>query len=375
MRKIWVLAIILTWVGCSDRNTKGQFELSGDIKNAENQDVYLEQLFFSEQQPQVLDTGKLENGKFSVSTTAPEQGLYRLRLEKVNGGFIFINDKEKINFTADLKDPSLSGPAFNSPANRSLKGFLLELDKRRTEAEEAQVKIENLKTVPNNDSVINAEAARLQVLSKDYNAYIKGFIDTVSNPVVAMFALGYTEGMDPKELSAVVPNLAKRFPEHQGIKDLVARYNDFISKPAAPKMPGIGDMAPEITMNDTEGKPFSLSQLRGKYVLVDFWASWCGPCRRENPNLVKAYNMFKDKNFTILGVSLDEDKAKWLKAIQDDKLAWKQISDLQFWNSAAVGLYGFDGIPYNVLLDPSGKIIATGLREEGLISKLQEILK
>lgn len=128
-------------------------------------------------------------------------------------------------------------------------------------------------------------------------------------------------------------------------------------------------------MNDVNGKPVSLSQLKGKYVLVDFWASWCGPCREENPNVVAAYDEFKNKNFTILGVSLDDNKAAWLNAITEDKLDWTQISDLNRGNSLSLTAYGFDGIPYNVLVDPQGRIIATGLRGSALQRKLAEVLK
>ncbi|QNK61834.1 AhpC/TSA family protein [Pedobacter sp. PAMC26386] len=131
----------------------------------------------------------------------------------------------------------------------------------------------------------------------------------------------------------------------------------------------------DFTQNDPNGKPVSFSSLKGKYVLVDFWASWCGPCRGENPNVVKAYNRFSPKGFTVLGISLDEDAAKWKKAIEDDKLPWDQVSQLKGWKNEVATYYGIKGIPSNYLVDPNGVIIARNLRGEQLTKKLEEFLK
>jgi len=137
----------------------------------------------------------------------------------------------------------------------------------------------------------------------------------------------------------------------------------------------IGNPAPDFTLNDTNGKPVSLSSLKGKYVLVDFWASWCGPCRAENPAVLKAYRAYHDKGFTILGVSLDDKKDKWIEAIKKDQLDWTQVSDLKGWQSSAAELYGIKGIPMNYLLDKDGKILAKGLRGEDLEKKLAEVVQ
>ncbi|SMC96815.1 TlpA disulfide reductase family protein [Pedobacter africanus] len=152
----------------------------------------------------------------------------------------------------------------------------------------------------------------------------------------------------------------------------------FAATIAASKATVAGNMAPDFTHNDTNGKPVKLSDFKGKYVLLDFWASWCGPCRAENPKVLKAYNAFKDKNFTVLGVSVDraEDRDKWLKAIKDDGMPWTQLNDADHTDLKGAGnLYAIKAIPSNFLIDPSGKIIAKNLRGDALEKKLEEMIK
>ena len=196
------------------------------------------------------------------------------------------------------------------------------------------------------------------------------FLNKANSPILVLYALGSYQntmnniglsGLSRVEITEVVNNATAKFPEHTALQN--------IKKSLSPLK------APDFTQPGIDGKPVSLSQFKGKYVLVDFWASWCRPCRMDNPNVVKAYNEFKDKNFTILGVSLDQTKEAWLQAIQQDGLTWTHVSDLQHWNNAAAALYNVTSIPYNVLVDPTGNIIAENLHGVEIVNTLRKLVK
>ncbi|MCU4177134.1 redoxin domain-containing protein [Carboxylicivirga sp. N1Y90] len=313
-----------------------------------------------------IDTLTLVDGVVDFQTTLDQPMLIVIQLEGARGGLTFFG--ENVAYTIDgdinaLADAVVTGgELFN--ANKTLDDLQKEINNKGEELRVAYGAASQAgDTARQSEIVKEFEAGQKQL----EDAQIKFVDENPTSPISAFIVSNVYRHKPLEEIKEGVAKLDASLstsPYYQVISERVAKLEKV----------AIGQPAPDFTMNDADGNPVSLSSFKGKLILVDFWASWCGPCRRENPNVVKLYAEFKDKGFDILGVSLDQKKDAWLKAIEDDQLTWNHVSDLKGWGNDAAKLYAVSGIPHTVLIDAEGVIIAKNLRGDELHNKVAELL-
>ncbi len=315
----------------------------------------------------IVDSAKVVGGAFQLKASVANPGIFVISFAGTPIKFqlpMFVgNDQLSIN--GDMKDAS--NIVYKGSATQDL---YLQYMKVLTPQIEGLFGAKNAAATAqgaSKDSALKQVSIRETGIANSLTELIKA---NSQSPVSTLFLLQVTN---------FVPSVKENLGTYYDLLSGAAKtgpFAEYINKTISTA--GVGNMGtvlPEFKQNDVNGKSVSLASFRGKYVLVDFWASWCGPCRAENPNVVKTYNAYKNKNFTVLGVSLDQDKARWLEAIKKDGLTWTHVSDLKYWNNAVAVQFGIQSIPANFLLDPNGVVIGRDLRGEDLSRILSEKIK
>ena len=343
----------------------GYVQIEGKIKNPSSEGyVVLEKI--GEQNIDVVDTLMVSSDStFRYSMKNEDPGFYRLNLydrQYVN----LILDNEDVRITADGNRPDglveVSGSRdtdYFYKVNDIMRDFQQNVNEFNADFMKARA--------DEDEDGMKAVELQYQELEEKNTQKIKDAIDSMGNSIAAFYAVNF---LDAEKEFAYLSDLAERFKEN--LPD--SRYTQqFVAQVEEMRKLAIGMPAPDIALPNPQGDTVALSSLRGNYVMVDFWAAWCKPCRMENPNVVRLYNKYKNEGFEIYGVSLDRTQEAWTDAIREDKLTWTHVSDLKYFDSEAASLYNVNAIPATVLLDKEGNIIAKNLRGAELEAKLAEI--
>ncbi|MFO8235557.1 MAG: TlpA disulfide reductase family protein [Bacteroidales bacterium] len=384
MRQIVLLAITLFIIqGCGSNSN--DFTIEGKYDNAEEKEISLIEL--KTEGTNKIDSMKIDDdGSFSLSGYTEIPSFFVVEAGEGNSLTLIVKPGERIRLSGDLNDLNSTYKIKGSEDSEKI----VELRKR---LENTIAELDSLGNIfrenPDDESTqdlrdrLNKESREIV---NEHKEYTKEFIDDNMNSLASLMALYQQIGpqsyvLDPKEdfeyFEKVDSSLMESYPNSDPVQSLHSQVTDMKNRQddqqTASGNISIGEKAPDIALPTPEGDTVSLHSLRGEYVLLDFWAAWCKPCRVENPKLVEAYKKYKDKGFEIYQVSLDRERKDWEDAIEKDKLEWINVSDLKFWNSSAAQKYNIQSIPANYLLNEEGEIIEKDLRGDALDQKLNEI--
>ncbi len=367
MKKIIkILALAVIFAACNDRT---KFILKGEIKNTGSEKKVLLFKVVNNGWKLVDSTILSENGKFKFTDESPEANLYKVYFSQ-NEYVFFAKNGDVLKLKNDLADSTHAYKVTGNDDNDKLMEFKTLKAKESVKINSIRAEIDRrVAANPDKRDDISNELMPIYLKEKSVleSKIVKFALDNPKS-LAGFYAINW---IDPMDNESSLIKYAKIIDPELKKNKLVADFVDKITKLISIQ---IGQTAPDFTINDLNGKPVSLKDFRGKYLLIDFWASWCAPCRKENPNVVKAYRKFKNKNFTILGISLDKDKTDWQKAIKQDSLTWNHVSELAGFEGPTVSLYQVEGIPSSFLIDPHGKIIARNLRDKELQKFLDKTL-
>ncbi len=370
-KKIFLVLSILGiffFSNCNSNKNSTGFSIKGDIKNYAKQKLFLEEVNLGEAAVTVDTTLTDGDGEFSFKGNVREKSMYRIRLTN-NMTYFFVLDKnEQIKFMADAQMP-LSYKISGSAESEVLKKLIDSIQSNNLKLTKLQTEYINLQKQNAGDSAITAFKKNADAKVDGFMNQIKNFIDTTHYNIAAIFAVSLLNPeKDVEIVNKLSERLQKKSPDSKYTKAYIKHYGNIVEDL-------VGKHFKEIELPGFEKKYLKLSSIKNKWVLLDFWASWCGPCRRENPNVVAAYKKYKSKNFTVFSVSLDDNEGKWFDAAKADHLEWpNHVSELKGWDSKVCKDYYINQIPTNFLINPDGIIVARDLRGEELSKKLEEVL-
>ncbi|HDR52377.1 MAG TPA: AhpC/TSA family protein [Mariniphaga anaerophila] len=363
MKKVLVFIAAVAFFACSQPE-KG-FEITVNIEGAEGQ-ILLEKRGASQWIP--VDTADIVGGTAVLKgeVAVPEDHYLSVMGQRAKTILFVENTKMTVTGNADnLEQITVTGSKTHdeyNEVNRRIQEIGEEYMALYQQAREA--------AAAGNEEQAAQLMQQVEAMYESTNTMQADFVRNNPGSFAAPYFLSRVQfGMEVDELDKLVSALDPKLKEVPSIVALAERIEKL-------KTVAVGQIAPDFTMNDPDGNPVKFSEIykQNEYTLIDFWAAWCGPCRQENPNIVAVYNDYKDKGFSVFGVSLDRDRDAWLKAIDDDKLTWHHVSDLAYWNNAAAQMYAVNSIPASLIVDKNGKIIAKNKRDEALREAVSELL-